>query len=208
MSVPVESSLLYVFGLLQSHNPELVALLSARSQEDFVAAVEQGLARAIITIQSGSTQYRDLDERGLSLLLADLLNHSGFSATAERRNNGHCDVVVEHLLPGRWRYLGECKLHRGPQYHIDGCEQVLGYCGGHEIRTFCLDFFTVKEMYGKLASLRAHFDSQLPLSQIGASKEYPPTRGAFVTEHPLTSGASIEILHVGCNVFVEHEPAV
>lgn len=207
MSVQSESSLLYIFGLLQAHNPELAALLGARNQEDFVAAAEQGLARAIITIQSGATQYRDLDERGLSLLLADLLNHSGFSATAERRNNGHCDVVVEYLLPGRWRYLGECKLHRGPQYHIDGCEQLLGYCGGHEIRTFCLDFFKVKEMYNKLASLREHCDSQLPLSQRAVSKEDPSTKGAFVTQHPHSSGTSIEILHVGCNVFIEDQPA-
>lgn len=73
------------------------------------------------TIENGAKEYSKLGERGLSQLLADCLNHSGYRATAETNNNGHVDVVVEHGFGRHWRYLGECKLHKGYQYHVDGC---------------------------------------------------------------------------------------
>lgn len=204
--IPPKASLQYLFGKLEAHNPELLALLTAESKGDFLAAVEQALERAVGTIQSGAKQYGHMDERGLSLLLADLMNHSGLSATAERYNNGHVDIVVEHLLRGRWRYLGECKIHRNYQYHLAGCEQVLGYCGGHEQRVFCLDFFRIVEMYERFKQLREQFDEKLPLRQTKPSADYSAPRGSFLTAHAHPSGAEVEVLHVGCGVQTEKPP--
>src|SRR5690349_10986478 len=111
-TVPPEATLAYLVGLLEAHNPELVALLTANTEEAFCSAVEQALDRAVRTIEGGGKLYGKLkpDERVLSHLLTSLMAHSGFNATAETYNNGHVDVVVEHLLRGRWRYLGECKI--------------------------------------------------------------------------------------------------
>ena len=58
-------------------------------------------------------------------------------------------VVVEHAFGRRWKYLGECKIHRGYQYHVDGCEQLLRYCTGRELRAFCMDFFNITGAFGE-----------------------------------------------------------
>lgn len=202
MSQPVatDASLERLFGLLEAHNPNLVDLLRAQTEDAFLDATERAVDRAIRTIESGAKQYADLEERGLSLLLADLLNMSGYQATAERYVNGHVDVVVEHAFGGRWRYLGECKMHRSYKYHVDGCKQVLGYCTGRERRAFCLDFFTVAGMFEKLVVLRREMDKELPEAQTAPSANHRWIAGAFVTVHEHRSGKTVEVLHLGCSV--------
>jgi hypothetical protein len=202
MNLDPKASLEYLLAFLQAHNPELLAVMTAVNVEEFSSAVEQGLDRAIVVIESGAKRYSGLDERALSRLLADLIAAFGFNAAAERDSNGHCDLVVEHLLRKQWRYLGECKIHRTPKYHESGCEQVLGYCGGQESRAFCLDFFKKAGMQKRLALVRTHFDSKLPLKQVEPSKERLVTKGAFTTKHSHRTGAEIEILHLGCSVAV------
>src|SRR5687767_5209949 len=123
-----DASLERYFGLLEAHNPNLLKLLTAESEAEFIEATEEAIERAITVIESAAKWYSRLQERGLSKLLADLLNCAGFQATAERDINGHVDVVVEHLFGRRWKYLGECKIYDGFQYHIKGCEQLLSYC--------------------------------------------------------------------------------
>jgi hypothetical protein len=174
-------------------------LLKADTEAAFVAATEGALDRAVRTIESGAVQYSNLDERGLSTLLADLLIMAGYQATAERNVNGHVDVVVEHSFGPRWKLLGECKIHRGFKYHIDGCKQLLGYCTGREIRAFCLDFFKAAGMFAKLARLRQRMDSERPLLQSAPSTDHR-INGAFLTNHGHTSGSLIELLHLGCSV--------
>ena len=186
-------------GLLEAHNPNMLELLQAKTEEAFIDATESAIERAIRTIESSAKQYSILDERGLSTLLADFLNLSGYQATAERNVNGHVDVVVEHTFSGRWKYLGECKMHKGFQYHVDGCAQLLGYCTGREQRAFCLDFFEVAGMFEKLAKLRQGMDSKAPLMQLAPSSTHR-IGGAFLTNHTHPSGGSVEVLHLGCSV--------
>lgn len=112
------SSVAEWLAILQVHNPQVAALLSSTTEEAFTAASESAIERAITTIEANAKIYSAHDERGLSQLLVDFLNVMGFSATSERNHNGHVDVTVEHLLK-RWQYLGECKIHRGFQYHVD-----------------------------------------------------------------------------------------
>jgi hypothetical protein len=198
---PVErnASLERLFGLLEAHNPNIVELLTAQTEEAFVEATDGAIERAVRTIESGATQYSNLDERGLSQLLADFLNLAGYQATAERNNNGHVDVVVEHAFGRRWKYLGECKIHRGYQHHVDGCEQLLGYCTGRERRAFCMDFFDKVGAFEKMQKLRRDVDTRLPLAQKAPSVDHR-IAGAFVTSHRHDSGSDVEILHVGCSV--------
>lgn len=201
MSQPVtpNASLERLFGLFEAHNPNLFELLRAQTEDAFIDATENAVERAMRTIESGAKLYSKLQERGLSLLLVDFLNMSGYHATAERYVNGHVDVVIEHTFAGRWKYLGECKIHRGYRYHIDGCQQLLGYCTGRERRAFCLDFFDKPGMYQKLAELRKEMDKELPHEQIAPSVDHKIT-GAFVTGHKHPSERNVELLHLGCSV--------
>ncbi len=197
--VPVDSSLGRLVGLLEAHNPNLLKLLQATTEEEFVDATECALELAIRTIEGGAKRYSALDERGLSRLLADLLSLSGYHASAERDHNGHVDVIIENALGGRWKYLGECKIHKGFQYHVDGCCQLLGYCNGRELRAFALDFFKSPAMYDKLLRLREKFDESKPAGQSGTSSDHSII-GAFITKHTHSSGRTVQLLHFGCAV--------
>jgi hypothetical protein len=132
-------------------------------------------------------------------LVGSFPNLSGCRATAETNNNGHVDVVVECAFGRHWRYLGECKLHNGYQYHVDGCEQLLGYCTGRERRAFCMDFIDSVDAFKKMAKLRADMDEYRPLRQKAAGADHG-IRGGFLTSHDHVSGAVVEILHLGCSV--------
>ena len=151
------------------------------------------------TIENGSKEYSKLNEPGLSHLLADLLNLFGYRSTAETNNNGHVDVVVECAFGRHWKYLGECKIHDGYQHHVDGCQQLLGYCTGREPRAFCMDFFHKVGVFQKMAKLRADMDKKRPLKQKASGADHSIV-GSFLTRHDHASGAVVEILHLGCSV--------
>ena len=197
--VTADSSFARYIGILQATNPNLLELLKADTEEAFVAATEGALDRATRIIEGGAKQYAALDERGFSTLLTGLLTASGFHATSESNINGHVDVVIEDYFGRLWRYLGECKIHKSFQYHIDGCQQLLGYCTGRELRAFCLDFFRSGGMFEKLEKLRKRMDSKKPLLQSKQSVVHS-IQGGFVTAHAHASGRDVEILHFGCFV--------
>lgn len=201
MSQPVapDASLERWLGVLEALNPSLAELFRAKTEGEFIVATENAIERAIRRIEGGAKEYSNNGERGLSLLLADFLSQAGYKATAERYNNGHVDVVIEHAFGEQWRYLGECKIHDGFQYHVNACEQVLGYCTGREQRAFCLDFFRSAGMFGKLEKLRKRMDAELPLDQVAPSADHK-IAGAFVTSHMHKSERAVELLHLGCSV--------
>ena len=198
-SVDPASSLDRLLALLEVHNSSLLDLLRAKTEQEFFGATEGAIERAMKTIENGSKEYSKLNEPGLSHLLTDFLNLSGYRATAETNNNGHVDVVVECGFGRHWRYLGECKLHKGYQYHVDGCAQVLGYCTGREQRAFCMDFFDKPGAFKKMAKLRKDIDTKRPLDQTATSSDHGIV-GGFLTSHEHVSGAVVEILHLGCSV--------
>ncbi len=197
--VDQDSSLERFLGLLEGHNSNLKDLLLAKTEPEFIGATEGAIERAMKTIENGSKEYATLNEPGLSHLLADCLNLMGWRATAETNNNGHVDVVVECAFGRHWKYLGECKLHKGYQYHVDGCEQLLGYCTGREPRAFCMDFINATDAFRKMKKLRDEMDQKLPLKQKAAGANHI-ILGAFLTRHDHESGAVVEILHLGCAV--------
>lgn len=197
--VDPDSSLERLLGLLESHNSNLKDLLLAETEREFIEATEGAIERAMKTIENGSKEYASLNEPGLSHLLADSLNLMGWRATAETNNNGHVDVVVECAFGRHWRYLGECKLYKGYQYHVDGCEQLLGYCTGRERRAFCMDFINATDAFKKMEKLREDMNKRRPLEQQTTSTEHSIV-GAFLTTHAHKSGAVVEILHLGCSV--------
>jgi hypothetical protein len=199
VKVDRDSTLERLLGLLEGHNSNLKDLLAAKTELEFIVATEGAIERAMKKIENGSKEYSKLNEPGLSHVLADFLDLMGWRATAETNNNGHVDVVVECSFGRHWKYLGECKLHKGYQYHVDGCEQLLGYCSGRESRAFCMDFIDASDAFKKMANLRAEMDERRPLNQRAAGVDHR-ILGGFVTDHDHVSGAVVEILHLGCSV--------
>lgn len=197
--VDPESSLERFLSLLEGHNSNLKDLFSAKTDSDFIEVTEVAIERAMKTIENGSKEYATLKEPGLSHLLVDFLCLMGWRATAETNNNGHVDVVVECAFGRHWKYLGECKVWDGYQYHVGGCEQLLGYCTGRERRAFLMEFIQATDAFKKMKTLRAEMDKERPLKQTNAGADHR-ILGAFLTSHDHESGAIVEILHLGCSV--------
>jgi hypothetical protein len=199
MNVPDDSSLLTLYSIVKQHNPDVLAMWSASTDDQFLEAAERAVERAIRLIEGGAKKYVVLDELGLSTMLANLLTQAGLPTEAEGYHNGHVDVRIHHFERGRFQYLGECKIHDGFRHHCDGCAQVLGYCSGRDKRVLCMDFFKAAQMFRKLDELRELMDRERPLRQIASALDHF-IRGAFVTEHGHSSGALVQILHLGCNL--------
>jgi hypothetical protein len=167
----------------------------------FYSAVEDAVHLALTQIEAGARLYQPLQERALSLLLAQFLTSSSLPANAETYHNGHVDVIVQHPAALPFAMLGECKIYGGFEHHCEGCEQLLTrYSNGRSRRTFCLDFFRKPEMYEKLQKLREQFENERPLDQVGVPTDHK-IKGAFLTAHRHFTATIIEVLHLGCNLY-------
>lgn len=200
MKISEEDSLLALFSSYEERNPELYAMILAKTEPEFVEAAERALESAIKTVEQRAKHYGKLDEPGLSGLLVDLMARSGFTATAEEDTNGHVDITIKHFSPRKFRYLGECKIWHGYQYHVDGCSQLLGYCTGREPRGFLLGFFKQEGMYTRLEELKNDFVRERPTMMTEADCAPHSIKGAFLSSHTHPSGTVIEVLHLGCNL--------
>jgi hypothetical protein len=206
MTKPTSDRLDAYFAHLAAVSPPALRVWTATNETEFCAAVEDAVHAALLQIEAGARQYAVLEERGLSLLLAQLLVAGSLSAVAEGYHNGHVDVTVSHPAGLAGAMLGECKIYRGLEHHCEGCEQLLKrYSSGRSARAFCLDFFTKPGMYEKLKKLREEFDAKRPLDQLDNATDHG-IKGAFPTAHKHFTAAVVELLHLGCNVY--HPEAV
>jgi hypothetical protein len=185
---------------MQHEDPEDLRLWIADTEAGFYSAVESALHRALVEMESGRKQYMNFSETALSKILCGLLKFARIPTTAEEDSSGHVDVTVKHRK-GIFVMLGECKKYDGFVYHCGGCTQLLRrYTSGRAARTFCLEFFSVPAMYDRMRDLKGDFDRDLPLDQHGVSRDHDDIKGAFVTAHKHSSAATVEVLHVGCNL--------
>lgn len=199
---PDDPTLAAFFVYIQARNPAALQVWCAQTEEEFNSGVEAAVENAIVDTESGARQFRMLCERGLSQLLASLLRAAAIDAVAEEYHNGHVDVTVTHHVRKAWRVLGECKLYDGYKHHCNGCAQVLKrYASGRARRVLCLDYFLKEGMYTKLQELRDAFDSDLPHAMSGICKDHS-IKGGFVSSHQHATGIFVEILHIGCNLYL------
>ncbi len=142
----------------------------------------------------------DADEMQLATDLSDLLTRGGLPTRAESYVNGHVDLVVTHFEHGRYRVLGECKMDRGPQHHCDGTAQLLGYCSGTEQRALCIGFCQRPNVLSRMADVRDHFEVAGSCHAVGETRSNS-LPWSFVGVHAHSSGSSIEVLHIACNLY-------
>ncbi len=201
MTKPTSDRLDAYFAHIAAVSPPALRAWTATNEAAFCAAVEDAVHAALLQIEAGARQFGGLDERGLSLLLAQLLAAASLPAVAEGYHNGHVDVTVQHPAELPFALLGECKIYGGYKHHCDGCEQLLKrYSSGRSSRAFCLDFFRSPAMYEKLQNLRDEFDAKRPLEQVDDATDHR-IKGAFLTAHRHFTATVVELLHLGCNVY-------
>ena len=75
--------------------PEYVNLLTAETTAEFESAFDTLLEKAIVRIEENKKNFLQLDEEGLSAVLAAALSIPGLTVTQETHSNGHVDLTVK-----------------------------------------------------------------------------------------------------------------
>jgi hypothetical protein len=189
-------------ALVKRAMPHFHRVACAETEEEFCEAVGMALRHCLQKLEDRRKLLADAGEFALSTDLADLLSCGGLPTKAEPYVNGHVDLVISDFEAGRYRMLGECKLHSGPKYHCDGTRQVLGYCSGAEKRTICLDFCKHPDIQGRMTMIRQHMEKASPCHSLERTVNHD-LPWSFIGMHRHSSGTTVEVLHIGCNL---HDP--
>lgn len=210
MSNPIErDSLAEMLELLKRKAPELLDIISAESEKEFNTAFDHWLVKAVAGLEKNKVNYCSLDEEPLSAILAQALSMPGLSATCETNSNGHVDITIEaeHCHPARTK-LAEAKVWDGPQYHISGLEQLLGYTTGRESRGMVISYVKRPNIAGLVAKLREKMNADKPCQQIGDTQDHDnQLRWAFLSSHNHSSGEEIDVSHVCCDLYHPAKPS-
>lgn len=199
-----KGSALDFIELLQRKAPAYLDLITAQSDDDFERAFDALLEMAVTRLETNKKNFERLNEEGLSGALALALSMPGLSVTQEANSNGHVDLTIEavHCKPVR-KKLGEAKMYAGPAYHFGGLAQLLGrYTTGREGRGLLVVYFRKKDIAGLVQKLRAQMNEDLPCLQQGDSADHS-LRWAFLSKHAHCCGETLEVGHVGCNLYLE-----
>lgn len=184
--------------------PEYLNLLTAKTETEFEQALEPLLEKAVSHLEQNKKNYENLNEVTLSGIFASALSVPGLSVTQETHSNGHVDLTIEadHCTPAR-RKLGEAKVYDGPAYHFKGLEQLLNrYTTGREGRGILLVYFRKKNIAGLVSGLREKMDTDYPCHQQGNTADHI-LKWSFLTTHAHSCGESLQVSHIGCNLFTE-----
>ncbi|WP_105132453.1 hypothetical protein [Burkholderia sp. BE12] len=200
MTAP-QSRALELGELILRKAPEYFDLFS-RDDAVFEQAFDVHLERALRGLEANCKNFARLDENGLTGALIFALGVPGIDVKPERYVNGHVDITIEihdgHLTRTK---LGEAKVYNGPQWHFQGVKQLLGYSTGRECRGLMITYVKKPDIEGLIKKMRKKMDKELPEQQQGATVDHS-SKWCFLSRHLHSSGAVVEIGHVGCNMHV------
>jgi hypothetical protein len=198
MSSMTDNSLTNYFSLL---SPLTKNLITAGTDRDFDTAFDTWLVEAINRIEANKLNFKDLGEESLSAVLAASLTTPEISVTQEQNSNGHVDLTIKLTNAPQLRIkLGEAKIWRGKEYHVNGLGQLINrYTTGRECRGFVISYVKIKDVANLFIDLRHHIDTSKPFNLDGLCQDHN-IRWSFISIHKHTSGESISVCHVGCNL--------
>ncbi len=198
-------SLKKVVEYLQKSAPELIDLATASSEAEFCLAFDRILERAVRHLEENAENYQSLGEVGLSAVLRGCLNGNyGIRATQESHSNGHVDLLIEfNFAHPVQRRLAEAKIEHGPAAHQKGLSQLLTrYVTGRESTSWLLLYVKSADIKSRMEEIRTRLDSDKPRRQKGKCDDHP-LKWCFSSNHAHSSGETIRVTHVGCNL---HHP--
>ena len=143
-------SLLALIELMKRKAPEYLDLFTAQTDDQFDDAFDALLDKGVRHLEKNKLNFQELDEEGLSAVLAGVLSIPGLAITQESQSNGHVDIFVSAFLciPERTK-LAEAKIYDGPAYHVKGLDQLLArYSTGREARGLLISYVRAKDIKG------------------------------------------------------------
>lgn len=202
-------SALGLIEIIKRKAPEYLDLFTATTDADFDKAFDALLEQSVMHLEANKSNFEKLDEVALSAVLAARLSMPGLSVTQEAHSNGHVDLTIDadHCVPAR-RKLAEAKIWDGPEYHIQGIEQLLErYTTGREGRGLVIAYVKQKNISGLITKLRAKMDNDRPCMQMAATTAFT-LKWSFLSTHGHSCGDSLDVCHVGCNLYTDPVPEV
>jgi len=193
----------YLVDQIKRKAPEYLDLLTAETDDDFEAAFDAILGKAIASLEEDKKNFRQLGENALSGVLAKALTMPGLTVTRETHSNGHVDLTIEadHCVPAR-KKLGEAKIWDGAEYHVDGLRQLLGrYTTGREGRGLLIVYVRKRNIAGLFKKLRKNMDSIFPVKQKGKTLDHT-MKWSFLSTHAHDCGEDLQVGHIGCNLHI------
>jgi hypothetical protein len=201
MTLPEKNTAERYIELVKTFMPDFHRVACAQTEEEFCEAATVAVRHCLQKLEDRRKLLMKSNELELSTSLADLLTRGGLPTTAESYAAGHVDLIIAHFEVGRYRMLGECKLDRGPSSFCKGTAQVLGYCSGSEQRVLCIGFCREPDIQGRMKQTRQHFIDPGNCHDVEVTKDHDAL-WSFLGIHRHTSGRTIEVVHIGCNLFV------
>lgn len=191
-----------LIDMIRRKAPEYLDLLTAESDSDFEKAFDAVLEQGVSHLEQNKRQFKNLDEVGISAVLAGVMSIPGLTVSQEMHSGGHVDLTFEadHCTPAR-RMLGEAKIYNGPAYHQGGLSQLLDrYTTGRECRGLVLAYVKQADIKGLIVKIRKHMDAGLPMAQLGKTSGHL-LNWSFISKHKHSSGEELHVCHVGCNLY-------
>ena len=200
MTMP-KSTAFELSELILRKAPEYLDLLS-HDDAVFEQAFDAHLGRAVQGLEANSKNFARLTEDGLTAVLALALKVPCVDVIQQLHSNGHVDITIKihdgHLMRTK---LGEAKIYDGPEWHLQGVKQLLGYSTGRECRGLVITYVKKANIEGLMKKVRKKMDEELPEKQQGATMDHP-SKWSFLSKHLHSTGVVIEVGHVGCNMHI------
>lgn len=188
---------------LRQRSPQHLDLFASLSDDEFQVAFNALLGNALAGMEESTSHFHGLDEPALSTVLRLAILVPGLSVSLEQHSNGHADLTFESYRLGiARRILGEAKIYDGPKYHLDGLKQLLGYMTGRELSGLMVVYMKKANGSKLLKKIRDEMDATKPEKQQGATKPHS-LKWAFNSKHQHSSGETIQVGHVACNLNAE-----
>lgn len=192
-----------LFDRVKRKAPAYLDLLTAETAEEFETAFTVILEGAVRHLEKNKKNFQELNEEGLSAVLAAALSIPGLTVTQETNSNGHVDLTIDadHCTPARTK-LGEAKIYSSPSYHMKGIGQLLGrYTTGRETRGLLINYVRRPDIKAIMVKLKREMDEKLPENQTGPCEDHA-LQWSLLTKHKHSSGEVVSVGHIGCNLHV------
>ncbi len=114
------------FEALATIDPHVKGLLkrkTASTFEVFVSQLNEDIDEGIQQIERSRHLLVDAGEDLITNQLVTFLNGRYYDAEHDTQHGGHVDIIVKHQF-GRFEWLGEAKLWKGPAYIAGGWGQL------------------------------------------------------------------------------------
>lgn len=187
---------------LERNSPATLNVYTAQDDEQFEKDFEAVLEKILMGLEQDKKSLAELNEDGLSSIIVIALNAASLPASREKNSNGHVDLTIEATVGFRpRRKLGEAKIYRGPSYHFEGLEQLLGrYTTGRESRGLMIEYVKQADIAGLIRKIREAMDGERPMQQQGETQDND-LKWSFISVHRHSSGEDLAVGHYGCNLF-------